>query len=259
MSLVPTGGYAGDLARLIDRRPFESPIGLKLLVPGWPHFCWGQPERGWVFLGSFSISLFVGLWTWGIWLSWVVLGFAFMTHIASATDGLRQRSFPIYPSRTALAVVALALGLLVYLPAFLFLSLIACPGFEPDGTGNGFLINLSAYRGAAPRQGQWIWMRPSPLGEPRAAQVVAVSGQEVEWTGLSWKIDGQQRPLATHLRLMALPQACRFQVPANQILVEPQDDGVSTPPLGPLVLVSPDRIIGRAWAQFYPVWDRRLL
>ena len=29
--------------------------------------------------------------------------------------------------------------------------------------------------------------------------------------------------------------------------------------IGPIVLVSPDRIIGRAWAQFYPVWDRHLL
>jgi len=102
-------------------------------------------------------------------------------------------------------------------------------------------------------------MRPPSYGEPRAAQVVAVSGQEVEWSGRCWKIDGQDRSLTAHLRLAAWPQACRFKVPANQILVEPQDDGASTPQLGPLVLVSPDRIIGRAWAQFYPVWDRRLL
>ena len=32
-----------------------------------------------------------------------------------------------------------------------------------------------------------------------------------------------------------------------------------SPRLGPLVLVPPDRIIGRAWAHFYPVWDRHLL
>ncbi|MFI5460360.1 MAG: hypothetical protein ACHRXM_33500 [Isosphaerales bacterium] len=259
MSRVPTGGNAGDLARLIDRRPFESPIGLRMLVPGWPHLCWSQRARGWVFLGSFAISLFVGLWTWGTWQSWGILAFTFITHVASATDVLRQRSFPIDPRWTALVVVAGSLGLFIYLPAFFVLSLFAWPGFEPDGTGNGFLIDLCAYRGSEPRQGHWIWMRPPPYGEPRAAQVVAVSGQEVEWSGRSWKIDGQDRSLTAHLRLTAWPQACRFKVPANQVLVEPQDDGVSTPQLGPLVLVSPDRIIGRAWAQFYPVWDRRLL
>jgi len=259
MSRFPRGGNAGDLARFIDGRPFESPIGLKMLVPGWPQICWGQRERGWVFLGSFAISLLVGFWTWGKWLSWGVLTFAFITHVASATDVLRQRSFPIYPSRTALVVVAGALGLLFYVPALFVLSRIAWPGFEADGTGNGFLVNLWAYRGAEPREGQWIWMRPPFFGKPRAAQVVAVSGQEVEWTGQSWKVDGHARLLSDHLRLMAWPLACRFKVPANQILVEPQDDGVSTPRLGPLVLVSPNRIIGRAWAQFYPVWDRRLL
>ncbi len=28
---------------------------------------------------------------------------------------------------------------------------------------------------------------------------------------------------------------------------------------GSLVLVSHEQIVGRAWAQYYPVWDRRLL
>jgi hypothetical protein len=86
-----------------------------------------------------------------------------------------------------------------------------------------------------------------------------VSGQEVEWTGRSWKVDGHARLLPAHLRLMTWPLTCRFKVPANQILVEPQDESETTSRLGPLVLVSPNRIIGRAWAQFYPVWDRHLL
>ncbi len=38
---------------------------------------------------------------------------------------------------------------------------------------------------------------------------------------------------ALPLRLAAWPQACRFKVPANQVLVEPDDDGASTPQLGP--------------------------
>ncbi len=259
MSRVAAPGYTGDVGRLIDRRPFEIPIGLKVIVPGWTHLCWGQRERGRVFLGLFAIFLMVGLWIWGTWLSWGVLACAFVTHVVSATDLLRQRSFPNYPGRTETVVAAATLGLLVYVPVLSVLSLIAWPGFEPDGTGNGFLINLWAYRRAEPREGQWIWMRPPRFGEPRAAQVVAVSGQEVEWTGHSWKVDGHALSLPAHLPLMAWPLACRFKVPVNQILVEPQADGEITPRLGQLVLVSSNRIIGRAWAQFYPVWDRHLL
>ena len=88
-------------------------------------------------------------------------------------------------------------------------------------------------------------MHPSVAGEPRAAQVVATSGQEVEWNGQSWKVDGKARLLHSPGRLTAWPQACRFKVPANLILVEPRDDGVSAVPIGPVVLVSPDRIIGQ--------------
>jgi hypothetical protein len=259
MARVAIGGSAGEFAPLIDRRPFDSPIGLKMLVPGWPQLCWCQRARGWFFLASFAVSLLVGLWTWGTWQSWGVFGFAFITHAASATDALRQRSFPIDQSRTPLFVVAALLGLLVYFPALFVLSLLAWPGFEPEGTGNGFLVNLWAYRRSEPRQGQWIWMRPPPHGEPQAARVVAVPGQEVEWSGVSWKIDGQDHAQPAHLRLTAWPQVCRFRVPPHQILVQPQADGASTHRAGPLVLVSQDRVIGRAWAQYYPVWDRRLL
>ncbi len=68
MSLASTGADPGDLGRRIDRRPFESPVGLKMVVPGWPQFSWGQHQRGWVLVGSFVMALAVGLWTWGTWL-----------------------------------------------------------------------------------------------------------------------------------------------------------------------------------------------
>jgi hypothetical protein len=260
MSRALTGGNTGDLARLIDRRPFESPLGLKMIVPGWAQFSWGQHQRGWALVGSFAVALVVGLWTWGTWLGWGFFAFAFITQVTSATDVLRQGSFPIYPSRTALLFVSGALALAFYMPVVCLLSVIARPGFEPDGTGRGFLVNCWAYHGGVePREGQWIWMTLPPRGEQRAGRVVAVSGQEVEWNGRRWQVDGQERPLHSAPHLSAWPQTCRFKVPSNQILVEPELDGAFAPELGPLVLVSPDRIIGRAWAHFYPVWDRRLL
>lgn len=253
------GSTADSLASFLAARPFNSRIGLTVLVPGFLQRRWGQPQRGWTFFGSFASALLVALWTWGTSQSWGFLALAFVTHLASITDVLRQSSFPVYPARRAAVLIAGALLLVFYAPAVFGLSLVAWPGFEPANTGVGFLVNRYAYRGAEPRQGEWIWMHPSVAGEPRAAQVVATSGQEVEWNGQSWKIDGLARPLHSPDRLTAWPQACRFKVPPNQVLVEPRDDGLSAVPIGPVVLVSPDRIIGRAWAQFYPVWDRRIL
>jgi hypothetical protein len=260
MSRAPTEASMGDLARLIDRRPFQSPLGLKLMVPGWAQFSWGQHQRGWVLFGSFLIALLVGLWSWGTGPGWAFFGFAFVTHVVSAIDALRQSSFPTSPGRTTVLFVSAAFGLVFYLPAFGVLSLIARPGFEPEGTGSGFLVNCWAYHGGVgPREGQWIWMRLPASGQHRAGRVVAVSGQDVEWTGQRWRVDGRECPLQSTLRLLARPQPCRFKVPSNQVLVEPDDDGARAPSVGSLVLVSPDRIIGRAWAQFYPVWDRHLL
>ena len=98
-----------------------------------------------------------------------------------------------------------------------------------------------------------------PQGQLHAARVVAVAGQEVEWTGHEWRVNGQEPRLLAPLRIAAWPQVCQFRVPADQVLVEPEDDGDSPATTGSLVLVSQDQIIGRAWAQYYPVWDRRLL
>ncbi len=251
---------AGAMIRSVGRQPSESAVGLKLVVPGWPQFSWGQRWRGSVLVGSFAVALAVGLWTWGTWLGWGFFAFAFITQVTSVTDVLRQVSFPIYPSRTALVVVSSGLALLLYFPSLFVLSVIARPGFEADSDGSGFLVNCWAYHGdSRPSEGQWIWMEIPPLHQQRAARVVAVSGQEVEWTGARWRVDGHDCRLHSNLNLAAWPQTCRFKVPSDQILVEPDEEDESAPKLSPLVLVPPERIIGRAWAHFYPVWDRRLL
>ena len=211
-------------------------------------------------MGSFVIALAVGLWAWGTWCGWVFFAFAFITQVTSTTDVLRQGSFPIYPSRTALFFVWSALALLFYVPTIFVLSEVARPGFEPDGRGSGFLVNCWAYHGdAKPHEGQWIWMRIPPLGEQRAGRVIAVSGQDVEWTGQHWSVDGHDCHVHSALPLGARPQVCRFKVPSDQVLVEPDDEGATTPSFGSVVLVPPDGIVGRAWAHFYPVWDRHLL
>jgi hypothetical protein len=192
-------------------------------------------------------------------MSWGFLSFAFITHVTSAHDALRQSAFPVFRRRTTVIMSAGSLGFLVYAPALYCSFLLAWPGYPPAGTGSGYLVNCWAYRGQGPRQGDWIWLRLPPRSQPHAARVIAVAGQEVEWNGHQWRVDGQQRPLRSSLTVAAWPQACRFTVPPSQVLVEPEDEGGYSQAPCPLVLVAEGRIIGRAWAQFYPVWERRLL
>jgi hypothetical protein len=192
-------------------------------------------------------------------MGWGFFAFAFVTHVTSAMDALRQSTFPVYPRRAALIMTSGSLAFSVYVPALFFSFLLAWPGYSPDRTRNGYLVNCWAYHGEGPRQGHWVWLRLPPQGRPRAARVIAVAGQEVDWNGRSWRVDGQERQLHSPLPVAVWPQTCRFKVAANQVLVEPEDEGVSPTAASPLLLVSEDKIIGRAWAQFYPVWDRRLL
>jgi hypothetical protein len=259
MSRSLTGDLAAEMGRSLGGPPVGCPIGPRTLVPGLPQHRWGQRQRGWAFFGSFASALMIAFWTWGTPQGWVFLAIAFITHVASITDVLRQWSFPVYPARRALVLVTLSLGLVFYLPVVTTLSVLAWPGFEPASTGVGFLVDRHAYRLHGPSDGQWVWVNPSASEEPRAARVVAISGEEVEWTGRNWKVDGAHRELTSPGRFKSWPQACRFKIPPNQILVEPRDDGVSNGAIGPVLLIASERVIGRAWAQFYPVWERHLL
>ncbi len=257
MIRAPGREAADSRAWPVDRRPFESPAGPRLLVPGWPQLAWGQSERGWVLLGSFLVAAGVGILAWGTWLSWPFLAFAFLAHVTSTADAIRQGSFPVYPRRTAVPMIGGALAALLYVPGLLILIATAWPGSAADRSRSVYLVNCWAYRGAQPRRGHWVWFR-LPQGPFRAARVVAVAGQEVEWDGHRCRVDGQTPRLMAPLRTAAWPQPCRFKVPPDQVLVEPEEEG-ATHATGPLVLVAQDQIIGRAWAQYYPVWDRRLL
>ena len=150
MSLALPGANAGDLARLIDRRP----VRVSRRSEDW-WFPDGRNSRG------VSTSA-AGFWSARSplpWLSgsgpgepgWVGVS----SLLRSSPRSLRPRtcsgkvSFPIYPSRTALLFVSSALALVFYFPTLFVLSVIARPGFEPDGTGSGFLVNCWAYHGGA--------------------------------------------------------------------------------------------------------------
>ena len=258
-----SGNSRPDLAaqreELSRRLPFDYPAGIRVLVPGWPQFFWNQRERGWVLLGSFLTAIGAGLLAWGTWEGWVFFGFAFLTHVTSVTDSIRQGSFPVYPRRTAVLLITTALGGLLYVPALCALFITACPGFSPDRAGSGYLVNYWAYQKDQPRRGQWVWLRMATAGQAHPARIVAVEGQEVMWTGHEWRVDGQDPHLDSPHKMTTWPLTCHFKVPEHQFLVESEEDVAPTPSTCPLYLVAQDQIMGRAWARYYPVWDRRLL
>jgi hypothetical protein len=205
-------GMGGELSWSLSPPPVGSRAGLRTVVPGLVQHRWGQRQRGWVFFGSFASALTIAFWTWGTPQGLGFLALAFLTHVWSVTDVLRQWSFPVYPEKRALVLVALSLATVLYIPLITALSVLAWPGFEPSITGVGFLVDRHAYRVKTPSQGQWVWVRPSASEKPRAARVVAVPGEEVEWTGHNWKVDGEKCELQVPGRFKSWPQVCRFKI-----------------------------------------------
>jgi hypothetical protein len=228
------------------------------LIPGLPQFSWRQRERGLVFLGSFVSGIATWLWTWGSWLSGVFLAFVFLTHVVSIADVVRQSSFPAYCRHRAWVVIVSVLGTVLYLPVLCAMLVTAWPGVSST-TESRYLVNCWAYRHARPRPGDWVWVRMPPSGTPHGAEVMAVGGQMVQWTGRKWLIDGRDCPCHSPLGPYDWPQTCRFQVPEDQVFVEPETDGPTEFAAGPPILVRADRIIGKAWARYYPVWERHVL
>jgi hypothetical protein len=230
-----------------------------VLLPGLAQLAWGQRERGLVFLISFLSSLGMSVFFWGIHLGWGFLAFAFLTHMASSLDVLRQRSFPVFPRLLASVAVVGGLGSTIYLPLGAFLTLCALPAHSEGPSGTGYLVNRLAYETREPAPGQCIWLRLSPTSAPRAGRVVAVAGQEVEWTGRHWRVDGTKVALPQTASFPYYPDAWRFRVPEHHVLIGPDIDPARAEPSAPLIIVGREQIVGRAWARYYPFWDRCLL
>ena len=250
-----------------DRRPFDFPAGWRIIIPGWPQLHWRQPERGCVFLATFLMCLVALQFAWGTWVGWLLFGFAFLTHVTSVLDAIRQSSFPVYPRRMAWVVTSGALGIGFYAPALMVFATTAWPCYLHDEIHSGYLINCWAYRDTPPRQGHWVWLSLPPAGQARAALVLAAPGQEVEWDGHHWKIDGRECQVHSQSLVSSWPESYSFKVPDDQILVEPDEDDhgavpastVDPTPTAHMLLVPSEGVIGRAWAQFYPAWERHLL
>lgn len=240
------------------RVSFFRTIGLEALDPGIDANDVAQHDRGMVYLVSFLAALGTSLFCWGNLLGWCFLAFCFLTHLAASLDVVHQRAFPVFPGSVALAAAVLGIGLTVYLPIAVllwFCTFSTCSGV----TGDGYLVNRLAYQEGEPSPGHFIWLRLSAASSPRAGRVLAVGGQEVEWTGRRWRVDGQEMRSEHPGTLPYYPNAWRFQVPPNHVLIGPEKASATAEPGSPLVIVSREQIVGRAWARYYPFWERSLL
>ena len=221
-----------DLARVMDRPAVRvsgraQDDGSRLAA-----IRWGQRQRGWVFVGSFAIGDGRRALDLGDLVGWGFFAFAFITQVTSATDVLRQGSFPIYPSRTAAHLRDPVRWHCCFIfRSFCVLSVIAMAGFRArrdrksvswstagpiTATSTRAKANGSGCSSAARASSGPAGSSPSPVRKSNGP------GRTGESTGTR-SLHSLGRSTVPGPR----PAGSRF--PSNQILVEPDDEGVSTP------------------------------
>jgi hypothetical protein len=253
---------SGDRAEVAQgMSPWRRSPGWAILIPGYPQWSWWQRERALALFGSFAAALGVGLFGWGTSAGWAILAFAFVTHVASVADVIRQASFPGFGKWVPVLSASAGLGLGCYGPGLVLGLLLAWPGFRGDAPANGYLINRLAYQTAAPSAGDWVWWRGPDGQRPRAVRVMAGPGQEVALSPSGWRVDGQGVPWQP-TEPTDRARELIFRVPSNRVLIAPAatpEGQVEPCPSSGLVLIPSQEIVGRAWARAYPVWNRGLL
>ena len=233
--------------------------GWRVLVPGLPQWSWRQRERALVLFGSFAMALGVGVFGWGTRTSLALLAFAFATHVVATVDVVRQSAFPGFGRWMPLASATGGLAAGVYGPALWLATLLAWPGMPAGTPADGYLVNCWAYRARVPGRGDWVWLRTAPWTAPRIGRVVAGPGTELEWSPEALRVAGETLASPAPLHSARPPAALAYTVPAGHVLVDPNAGARLGESAGHLVLVPRDQILGRAWARYYPIRERRLL
>ncbi len=239
----------------------EAGIASCLLIPGYAQWRWGQRERGIALMGSFAASLLIGVFAWGTTVGLVLLAFAYATHVWSASDAIRQRSFPARSRAVAWLGTAAGLGFLLYLPLLTCALRVAWPGANGRGAAERYLVNCWAYQKSAPQRDDWVWYRSHDPGESRVGRVIAVEGQYVSWVENVLEVDRRREPAITNpFRSPMPPSEVRYRIPEGCVLIAPKAEtrGDQKREEG-LAIISIEQVSGRPWARMYPIRKRRLL
>ena len=232
--------------------------GLQILIPGYPQLRWRQRERAAALGGTYAAAILVALFAWGSWIGLAMLALAFLSHVSSAADAIRQGAFPGFGRWVPTVSATFGLGLGCYAPAMALASVLAWTEGTDGANHERYAINLWAFRTTDPGSGDWVWYR-SPEGRGYGlGRVVAGAGKNVEWSSDLLTVDGlplDWRPTTSG----AAPSDLSLTVPEGQVLVATTSFHPAHATSAGLRLVSVDGVVGRPWARLYPVWTRRFL
>ena len=241
-----------------DRGRTGQPAGLRILIPGYPQLLWGQTERAAALGGTFAAAIFVALFAWGSRMGLAMLALAFLSHVTSAADAIRQGAFPGFGRWVPTVAASMSLGLGCYAPALAVVSVLAWTEGPAGAEHERYAINLWAFRSSEPRSGDWVWYRSADGGGFGLGRVVAGPGKSVEWFAEGLTVDGlplDWRPTAPQ----GAPSDLALIVPQGQVLVSTASANPARATSSGIRLVSLDGVVGRPWARLYPVWTRRFL
>jgi hypothetical protein len=242
------------------RRP-SGALGVwaRLLVPGCTQWSWGQSQRALVFGGTYFSSLATALLLWGDPACWLFLAVAIAARTTAWIDAQRQEPFSGFTPTSVLVGAGGCISLIVHGPLIVLLLLMAWPGVSTVEDEGSYLINRLAYYNDSPAAGDWVWLHGSATHAHHLARVVAVGGQEVEWTGRRWQVDGKNVDVESSRKVSGYPKRWKFRVPGNHSLLDPETDYKPGEPPTPLIVVENGQIAGRVWVRCAPFWERKLL
>lgn len=233
-------------------------LSLRILIPGWSQWAGRDHERAGVFFGTFAAALGVGLFAWGSRPGALMLCLAFLVHVVSTADVIRTWAFPGFSRWVPSVTATFGLGVGCYLPTLTLASLIAWPAHSGEDASENYLVNRWSYRSNDPLTGDWVWYRRPDNQDHGLGRLVARSGQVVEWSTDRLRVDGQDldwRPATNGDG----PVDLAIEVPRGQLLVAPWHEDSPEPPSLGMRLLDRETVIGRPWAQIYPIRSRRLI
>lgn len=258
MKSPDTAFKTGSRVSVAPPYPTNVP-SLWALLPGRAQWLDGRRGRSAAIAGAYAGSLAGALLLWGTTSTWFFLVAAVLIQALSWVDAARQNPFSGLTPTPVLAATGVGLAVVLHAPVVALLTLFAWPSYGPDPAGGSYLVNRMAYKDSLPAPGQWVWLDGSATGIQSAARVVAVGGQEVEWTGRRWLVDGRAVAVDPARGLPAYPRRWKFRVPGNHVLIDPETRARPGEDRAPLIVVESEHITGRVWARCAPFWERGIL
>jgi Signal peptidase, peptidase S26 len=263
--------FTDVFARFADT-DFSLGTILRCIIPGWAHRHRGNVYRGCMFFYAYVALIIPAILFFGTPMAGILLGLAFATHVASASDALVGRYASVGDRLMFTFVCSAAIGLSLYFPIGAAMSRVAVP----------IRLNQPIQGFAA---GDVLWYQPSPnihaddyalyriadttlpgynnhtryvLQNQWIGRVVATAGQRVQRKDGKLYVDNlvSTAPIPTEF-VSELDGG--FVVPEGSVYIPPATMLPAGARLRPddwrrLSIVPHDRILGRVFFRSQPLW-----